>query len=239
LTQQIIETEISVIAYDDAKVSQIKAPMFDTVYWRDRATSSGQQGGRGAVLFVNHEGHDWAIRHYYRGGRIGKILTDQFFWSGQDDTRSFREWQLLRAIEREGLPAPVPVAARYQRHGFFYTADLIMEKIPDIENLATRYLENRLSSGDWRNVGACIAAFHEKGFCHPDLNASNLQLGSDGRVWLLDWDRGRRLHPGKWQQANLDRLQRSVAKFSAQDGRQPDAAGWQALLDGYAAAQSA
>ena len=50
---------------------------------------------------------------------------------------------------------------------------------------------------------------------------------------VLDWDRGRRLQPGKWQQANLERLQRSIAKISAENGRQPDAGGWQALAEGY------
>ncbi|NND55051.1 MAG: 3-deoxy-D-manno-octulosonic acid kinase, partial [Gammaproteobacteria bacterium] len=140
MAKQIIESEISVIVYDDSKVSQIKAPMFDAVYWRGRATSSGQQGGRGSVLFVRHEERDWAIRHYYRGGMIGKLLTDQFFWTGQDDTRSFREWHLLQALQRDGLPAPAPVAARYQRSGLLYTADLITEKLPDVESLASRFL---------------------------------------------------------------------------------------------------
>ena len=145
MAKQIIETEISVIVYDDSKVSHIKAPMFDAVYWRGKANSSGQQGGRGSVLFVAHEGRDWAIRHYYRGGMIGKVLTDQYLWSGQDNTRSFAEFQLLQTLQREELPAPVPIAARFQRSGLFYTADLITEVLPAVDSLATRYLGNDLS----------------------------------------------------------------------------------------------
>lgn len=210
--------------------------MFDAVYWRDRATSSGQQGGRGSVLFVAHEDSEWAIRHYYRGGLIGKVLTDRFLWSGQDKTRSFAEWQLLQRLQGEGLPAPVPVAARYQRHGMFYTADLVTVKLPDVDALAGRYLAGTVGDTEWHAVGACIAAFHGKGYFHADLNAWNIQLGHAGGVWILDWDRGKRLHPGKWQQSNLDRLRRSLDKISEQHGRELPASSWQALRDGYRSA---
>lgn len=236
LARQIIESEISVIVYDDTQVSHIKPAMFDAIYWRDKASSAGQQGGRGSILFVTHEGSEWAIRHFYRGGLIGRLLTDQYLWSGQEQTRSFQEWHLLKRLQQEGLPAPVPVAARYQRQGLFYTADLITHKLPGVESLAGRYLAGQLDVPEWRSTGECIAAFHSKGFCHADLNAWNIQLGSDGRVWILDWDRGRRLHPGNWRQTNLQRLRRSLDKIAAEHNAPLSEHAWEALLEGYRSA---
>jgi len=114
---------------------------------------------------------------------------------------------------------------------------LITEKLPHVESMAARYLSQRLARDNWRAVGECIAAFHAKGFCHADLNAWNIQLGADDRVWILDWDRGRQLQPGKWRHANLDRLHRSLGKIGAQNSASGtgsfDQVGWDALLAGY------
>ena len=40
----------------------------------------------------------WVLRHYYRGGPIGRLLDDQFLWLGEDRTRCFREWRLLARL---------------------------------------------------------------------------------------------------------------------------------------------
>jgi len=68
---------------------------------------------------------------------------------------------------------------------------------------------------------------------HADLNAHNLLLGPDGTVYVLDFDRGRIRPRGAWEQAVLERLQRSLRKVTAgmPPGRFDDTA-WQALLQG-------
>lgn len=234
MAKRITETESSVIVYDDSRVSHISAEMFAPAYWKEAQQANVQQGGRGAVLFVNHAGSDWVIRHYFRGGLVGKVLTDQYLWTGQKRTRPFAEWRLLAAMQDLQLPAPVPVAARYERAGLWYRADLITENLGAPGTLKS--FAGLFAVADtelWEAVGTCIAVFHQHGFCHADLNAWNIQLGANGRIYILDWDRGRRLPPGKWRVANLKRLRRSLKKLSEADGKTVDAADWQALLNAY------
>ena len=193
----------------------------------------GQSGRHGAVRFVRRDDQDWVIRHYYRGGLIGKVLTDQYFWAGENNTRSFREWDLLQEMQASGLPVPVTVAARYVRSGLCYRADLITLRIPNVVPFSS-YLEGK--SGDtelWHAVGNCIARFHAAGFCHADLNAHNIQVGAGKQIWLLDWDRGQRRQQGNWMAANLDRLRRSCTKISQQGAVRFIPADWDALLAGY------
>ena len=82
-------------------------------------------------------------------------------------------------------------------------------------------------------MGECIGRLHAHGVHHADLNAHNLLLGDDGTVYVLDFDRGRIRPRGAWEQAVLERLQRSLRKVTA--GLPPDRfdeAAWQALLLG-------
>lgn len=203
--------------------------MFTAAYWGETQREGVQQGGRGSVLFVNHAGSDWVIRHYYRGGMVGKVLADQYLWTGRERTRPFREWHLLTSMQDLQLPAPVPVAAHYRRTGLYYTADLITENLGEVESFAHRFAT--ADADVWEAVGAAIAGFQQHGFCHADLNAWNVQIAADGKVFVLDWDRGRRRASGTWRQANLRRLAHSLRKLSEQQGAEFDAGKWQILLN--------
>lgn len=64
-------------------------------------------------------------------------------------------------------------------------------------------------------VGALVARFHRAGIWHADLNAHNVLVTPDG-LYLIDFDRGRLRTPATaWQQANLQRLRRSLLKIGA------------------------
>ena len=233
MSKNFLKSGDSVIVYDDSRTSQISESFFEPAHWGDALRSSGKAGGRGAVLFVEHEGQQWVLRHYYRGGLPGKLLDDQFFWTGEANTRSFREWELLRQMYAEELPVPAPVAARYVRTGIFYRADLITELIPGVQTFSRWLGGADRPDAVWQSVGACISRFHSAGYYHADLNAHNLQIGADSTVYLLDWDRGEQRAPGAWREANLRRLHRSLRKISAKDGVEFATADWEKLLAGY------
>ena len=230
----------SVILYDASLLDHVPAGLFDPGHWADAPVAPGYSGGRGSTLFIRHEGHDWVLRHYHRGGFMSRWLTDQFVWTGAERTRAFREWSLLARLTELGLPSPRPVACRTVRHGLIYSADLVTVRIPDVTPLSTRLAVQGLSPAGWYAVGEMVARFHRQRVFHADLTAHNIQIDSDDRLFLLDFDRGRIMPgAGAWMQRNLDRLQRSLNKISRQDDTGFNDAAWQRLLEGYRSAVSA
>jgi 3-deoxy-D-manno-octulosonic acid kinase len=226
------------IVYEDSLLSHADPTLFEAASWAGATVAPGDSGGRGATRFIEHSGQHWVLRHYYRGGAISRVLDDQFLWLGEDRTRCFAEWRLLARLKDLGLPAPRPVAARYQRSGPTYTADLITVRIPDVEPLSTRL--RRGTSGAavgaevWAAVGQCIRVFHGAAVFHADLNAHNLQIDGLNRVFLLDFDRGRiRTDRSHWREANLARLHRSLTKISQDGAVTFTPREWRWLRNGY------
>ncbi|NIC05463.1 3-deoxy-D-manno-octulosonic acid kinase, partial [Billgrantia bachuensis] len=134
---------------------------------------------------------------------------------GLERTRAFRELRLTAHLHARGLPVPRPVAASVTHHGLTYTAALITVRIE-----GARALAERLGGAEatlLERVGATVRRFHEAGLDHVDLNARNLLVDAQDQVWLIDLDRCRLRAAGPWQEANLERLGRSLAKFDAED----------------------
>lgn len=192
-------------------------------------------GGRGTVVFVSAGQTEFAIRHYRRGGLVGKFFEDHFVWQGEGRTRSFREWRLLTRLAELDLPVPLPVAAAYRRQGWRYTADLITVRIAGAEPLSRHMLRGALPAEIWQRLGRCVRQFHDAGVFHADLTGHNLLLDGDGNPWLLDFDRGRIRHDGGWRQENLRRLRRSLDKIVREQPRSSfDDDAWRGLMAGYA-----
>jgi 3-deoxy-D-manno-octulosonic acid kinase len=231
--ESLATTARGAMLYDASCCGQPDERLFARDHWRALGALEESAGGRGTVAFVRDGERRWVLRHYRRGGLVAKLLGDNYLWTGAERTRAFREWRLLRELRAAGLPVPEPVAARYERHGLFYCADLITAELPTRRTLTHALSEAPLDAATWRAVGACVGRLHARGVHHADLNAHNLLLGPDGTVYVLDFDRGRIRPRGAWEQAVLERLQRSLRKVTAgtPPGRFDDAA-WQAFLQG-------
>ena len=163
LPRRIARQDGNGILYEDTLVSHAEPALFEPSSWPGAPVAPGYSGGRGATLFIEHAGQRWVLRHYHRGGTIGRILDDQFLWLGEERTRCFREWRLLAHLQDLGLPAPRPVAARYRRRGLVYTADLMTVLIPDVEPLSTRLTAGaghcgRTSGPRWAGASATSIA---------------------------------------------------------------------------------
>ena len=240
MSRRVERSGNSVILYDDSVLGHVPDGLFEPGNWPDAPVAPGYSGGRGSTLFIQHENHDWVLRHYHRGGFMSRWLTDQFLWTGQDRTRAFREWMLLQRLTELGLPSPRPVACRVVRRGLIYSADLITERIRDVVPLSVRLVEDGLGPDGWNSVGRMVALFHRHNVFHADLTAHNIQIDTAGKLFLLDFDRGKIMPgPGAWMRRNLARLQRSLNKISRQDQTGFDAVAWQQLLDGYGSVVSA
>lgn len=234
MTERIEKLGESVIVYDDSLVSQISEALFDPLSWKTAVPVGGVAGGRGATLIVQHGGQDWVLKHYHRGGAVMRILRDQFLWTGWESTRPMREWRLLSHLQKLGLPAPVPVAARCVRGGLYYSADLITQCLLEVVPFSSWLQQDETGEEQWYAVGRCIARFHAARIFHADLSAHNIQVDAAGRVYLLDFDRGRIMRSdGRWRDNNLARLQRSLHKIRDNSNIDFGARQWQVLMKGY------
>ncbi|WP_303856142.1 3-deoxy-D-manno-octulosonic acid kinase [Salinicola salarius] len=223
------------ILYDPARLAQPDLPILpafgeawlDPDAWAERGLVVGSAPGRGASQFLAVDDHHWVLRPYRRGGMAAKVSQADYLWTGLERTRGFREMRLTRALFEQGLPVPAPVAAIVVRRGITYRAALITERLTKSQALA-----ERLASASPRllaDVGATIRRFHDAGLDHVDLNARNLLVSADDKVWLIDFDRCRLRSEGAWRQRNLLRLKRSLLRFSPANA-EPF---FTALVDGY------
>ncbi len=221
--------------YDRAVINQITEAQFDPDGWPHAEPVGGElrSGGRGNTMFVGNVPKQFVLRHYMRGGLIGKIVKDLYVFAGEDQVRSFAEWRLLKKLVDFGLRVPRPAAARYTRVGPFCRADLITVRLPFVESLSAVIAEEQ-HEDFWFGIGKGIQGFHAHGVYHADMNAYNLQIDQKKQLWMLDFDKGELRNPGAWQQENLRRLHRSLIKIKTLDPRLHFVEkNWETLLEGY------
>ncbi len=197
---------------DAGPAPQIGPSLFDPDHWHRAGNVVGEAPGRGSSLFLDAGREQWVLRPYRRGGLMARISEARYLWTGLERTRAFRELRLTAQLFDQGLPVPRPVAAAATRCGLTYTAALITVRIPGARALAERLVD--ADAALLERVGATLRRFHDAGLDHVDLNARNLLVDADGQVWLIDLDRCRLRPAGAWREANLARLQRSLAKFA-------------------------
>ena len=241
MTETVEKTANGAILYDRSIINQISDERFTANGWLHAEIITGKlnSAGRGSTMFVGNVPRQFVLRHFMRGGLVSKFNRDKYFWTGEENVRSFAEWRLLAKMADFDLRVPRPAAARYIRTGTFYTADIITVRIPDVRPLSEFVSEGSQTPEFWADLGAGIRGFHAAGVYHADMNAYNLQIDNDGELWMLDFDRGELRQPGPWQQQTLNRLHRSLDKVAALD---PQAhfrpAQWEALLEGYFSASN-
>lgn len=215
---------------------EVSEDLFRPRAWSSVApvTGSLRSAGRGNTAIVSNGDTEFVLRRYVRGGMIGKIITNAYFWAGADETRSFMEWRLLKKLVGKGLNVPIPAAARYRKTAMFYTADLLTVRIPGIRSLADRLIEAPGNVEFWQGLGVAIAHVHEAGVYHADMNAYNVQLDPTDEMWLLDFDKGSLSAEGTWKQETLGRLHRSLQKIRGLSPQVNFAKGdWEQFLEGY------
>ena len=228
------EASGSIAWFDPAFFPQFELSYFEPAFWQQQGLVTGHSSGRNTVWFVQQQGKQAVLRHYYRGGLVGKLNKDIFWPQPEVLSRAMAEFRLLCQMRHWGLPVPRPCAAHYRRRRFGYSADILIERIEGATDLAQLLLQQALKSEQWQQVGAMIARFHRHGVFHSDLNCHNILLASDGQFWLIDFDKCDIRPSGSWRQQNLDRLLRSLEKERRLHTGfcwQPEQ--WQALLLGY------
>jgi len=236
----------STILYDAEILSDSVLQLFDGDYHansknrkNNSALSSGAGIGRAEVVYFSHENIKMVLKHYFRGGLVASIVKDKYLGFDIENTRAFKEWRLLKKMQKLGLPVPVAIAARVDKGLFYYRADLITKEIENVKTLAEILSAQVISPELWKKIGACIKMFHHRDIYHADLNARNILLtyseSDPADVYLIDFDNSYiRAASETWKMANLARLKRSLLKFRKNRGAfNFTENNWSDLMDGY------
>ena len=223
------------IWYNPTAIEKMEPRLFEPEWLRAKDHLRGSSQGRGNTHYLHFKGRDMVLRPFQRGGFIGKFNRDRYFYAQVGNSRAMREFTLLDWMRTQGLPVPLPLAARHRPSGLFYRADLITECIPDARPLAEVLLERDIQERTWSEIGSVIRQMHSLGVHHADLNCRNVLLDASERAWLIDFDKCKRRAPGGWMQRNLARLKRSLGKTRRKNPNLNWAAqNWAELLAGYA-----
>ena len=174
------------------------------------------------------------LRHFRRGGLIGKINRDLYLGTTIANSRAMQEFSLLQSMLAAGLNVPRPLAARCTRLGPLYRADLITARIPDALHLADILITRALGEAVWQAIGTEIRRMHDLNVHHADLNCRNILLDGVDTPWLIDFDKSAERAPGGWTRDNLARLRRSFDKEKTlHPGLNFLESDWTALETGY------
>lgn len=228
------EAQNQIIWFNSDLVPTFKGDWFTNDYWQKKQAVTGLAEGRGTTTFFNYANQHMVLRHYLRGGLPGKILTDQYFYTGLGQTRAWKELHLLLQMQELGLPVPTPVAARVRKSGLVYRSDIVLLKIEQAKDVHNILLETPVAEKIWRKIGHTIAHFHRFGIYHHDLNIHNIMIDADEKIWLIDFDKCAIKRGKAWKQHNLQRLLRSLNKESYKNpGYHFSEENWQQLMSGY------
>jgi len=221
--------------YDIDCFEHISEAYFTAQYWQNINAIEGQENGRGTTWFIQHKNNHLVLRHYLRGGLIGKISHDHYIFNGWKNCRAIREFNILYELHEQGFKVPKPAAAQIIRHGLSYQTDLFTHRIPNAQDLV-QVLKSAQSQKFYNDLGKTIAEFHNHGVFHADLNIQNILRDNQDQFWLIDFDRAKHLKPSqRWQLSNLKRLKRSFEKEKKRFGIQWQASDWQIFLKAYQA----
>lgn len=192
---------------------KISLNWFYASYWQQQNKIVGAKKGRATAWFFEHDKLTAVLRHYWRGGLIGKLLSDQYLYLGLEQTRVYKEFSLMSKLIELGLNVPTPIAAKVTRSGLIYRGDIITEAVKGAKSVLDILIERSLTNDELERIAQTIALFHSKGVYHADLNINNILFNDTGDVYIIDFDRGEIKTPTpSWQQANMARLERSFLK---------------------------
>jgi len=235
----MIKTEQSpegLIRYDSDIFETIEEKYFTAQYWQQQKSIAGNSTGRATVWFIQQGDLGLLLRHYYRGGLVGKINKDRFLREPAEKSRAIHEFDLLLKLREIGLPVPRPVAARMEKTAVFsYKADILVEVIPGAVDVFRLLREKQLSAELWQKLGSVIKELHDAGVYHSDLNCHNLMLDDKDKAWIVDFDKCDFRESGDWKEANIQRLLRSLRKEKQKNDTfyWKESRDWPELLTGY------
>lgn len=213
---------------------QIEKQHFSPLYWQQSNSVIGSAQGRGTTWFVKFKQLECALRHYRRGGLLGKLIKENYLFLGWQNSRAYQELMLLDHLRRSNVNVPTPIAALVTRQNlFFYSADIITEKVANAKDLYERLKTQPVSSELYRKIGYEIKKMHQANVNHTDLNIHNILIDENDKVWIIDFDKCFIESGHNWQKGNLSRLKRSFEKERLRQNIDWKESNWLDVINGY------
>jgi tRNA A-37 threonylcarbamoyl transferase component Bud32 len=177
--------------------------------------------GRGPAWRVElGDGPPLVIKHYRRGGLLGKLRGDRY--TGVN--RQFEEIRVCQAARAAGLRVPLIQCLWVERAGRFSSRmAAATREIPGARDLFHTLGELREAPERGLLLAAVateVRKLHDAGILHPDLNLGNILVAgsvNEAEIHLIDFDRASvmdRPLDRKERQSALTRMYRSLAKLS-------------------------
>ena len=142
---------------------KINQDWFSPDYWRSKNAIIAEKKGRSTTWIIKYSSGTGVLRHYWRGGLVVKILSDQYLFTGLKNTRTYKEFALLLELRKRGLNVPEPIGAQIQKAGLIYRGDLLTQEIPGAQSLLDILKNRSLDIDELTRVGEAIAALHQQG----------------------------------------------------------------------------
>jgi 3-deoxy-D-manno-octulosonic acid kinase len=175
-------------------------------------------GGRTSVSPVQLDGiGSVVIKHYRRGGLMRHFIKRRYLKFGK--TRAQREFEMLAFAGGLGINVPEPIAYAH-RGRLFYRAWLVTREIHQPLSLARLSLQDeKKTTTAMHSVIEQISALIQNDILHVDLHPGNVLVDAAGKVYLLDFDKGRVYHGSREKLKNryIARWQRAVVKHRLPD----------------------
>ena len=152
------------------------------------------------------------IKHYRRGGLMRHFNERRYFRWGK--SRSQREFEFMLLAQTAGVNVPRPVAYAY-RGRLIYQTWLVTRAIRQAVTLARLSLRDESSAvSALHSVVEQISSLIHNNLLHVDLHPGNVVVDGTGKVYLLDFDRGRVYRGNRQTLKNryIIRWQRAVDK---------------------------
>ena len=164
MSNLLIQDNENIIIYADDLIKDINKDFFEANKWLQIQGTNVIGSGRGETIFFSHQNLKCVLKHYHRGGILGRYIKDHYLWTGINGSRSIAEFKRLNELFAMGLSVPKPIGARVKRSGITYTADLITAEIKNAKTLSELIAADHIDKNVWKpsvNVFVCL---RKKGF---------------------------------------------------------------------------
>ncbi|HRJ48744.1 MAG TPA: lipopolysaccharide kinase InaA family protein, partial [Opitutaceae bacterium] len=75
------------LLFDQKTAPELADHHFEPEWWNRQAAIVDVAQGRGTVFFAQMGARVWALRRYLRGGWMGRINRERYFWPGLHNSR--------------------------------------------------------------------------------------------------------------------------------------------------------